>query len=192
MNIEYEATFTKINKDQMRQKLKKAGAKLIKPEFLMRRHVYQPPIKLEEGWLRVRDEGDKITMALKQMTGKKISDQKEIEFEVSNYETACKLLETIGCFNKSYQETLREIWQLNEVEITIDTWPGLQPIVEIEGQNEDEVKKVAAKLDFTWVNAIFWSADEIYERELGIPREIINNQTPEITFKNPPTRPPKL
>jgi len=192
MQIEYEATFTQINKIKMRQKLKHIGAKLIKPEFLMRRHVYQPPIKLEEGWLRVRDEGDKITMALKQMTGKKIEDQKEIEFEVSNYEAACKLLETIGCFNKSYQETLREIWNLNNVEICLDTWPGLQPIVEIEGKNEKEVKAAAADLGFKWKDAIFWSADEIYERELGIPREIINNQTPEITFKNPPTRPPKL
>jgi len=186
MHIEYEATFTKINKNKMRQKLKSIGTKLIKPEFLMRRHVYQPPIKLKEGWLRVRDEGDKITMALKQMTDKKITGQKELELVVDNYDTACKLLETIGCKNKSYQETLREIWHYKNVEITIDTWPGLKPILEIEGKNEKEVKKVAAKLGFKWEDAIFWSADEIYERELGIPREIINNQTPEITFKNPP------
>jgi len=188
MNIEYEATFTQINKEEMRKKLKEAGAKLIRPEFLMRRHVYQPPIKLKEGWLRVRDEGDKITMALKQMTGKKITDQKEIEFEISDYDAACKLFETIGCHNKSYQETLREIWHLDDVEITIDTWPGLKPILEIEGKNEKDVKRIASDLGFKWEDAIFWSADEIYERELGIPREIINNQTPEITFENPPKK----
>jgi adenylate cyclase, class 2 len=186
MNIEYEATFTKINKDKMRKKLKQAGAILIRPEFLMKRHVYQPPIKIEEGWLRVRDEGDKITMALKIMEGKNITDQKELELTVENYENACKLLEAIGCFGKSYQETLREIWDYKNVEITIDTWPGLQPIVEVEGKNEKDVKEAAADLGFKWAEAIFWSADEIYERELGIPREIINNHTPEITFKNPP------
>ncbi len=186
MNIEYEATFTKINKDEIRKKLKEVGAKLIRPEFLMKRHVYQPPINIEEGWLRVRDEGDKITMALKQMTGTKITDQKELELTVDNYDTACRLLEAIGCYGKSYQETLREIWELDNLQLTIDTWPGLQPILEIEGENENEVKKTAKKLGFNWQDAIFWSADEIYERELGIPREIINNHTPEITFKNPP------
>jgi adenylate cyclase, class 2 len=186
MNIEYEATFTQINKDAIRQKLQDLGAVLIKPEILMKRDVYQPPIEIKEGWLRVRDEGDKITMALKQMTGTNITDQKEIEFEVSDYKNACHLLEEIGCHSKSYQETLREIWQLDDIEFSIDTWPGLQPFIEIEGQNEEKVRAMAEKLGFDWQDAIFFSTDEIYERELGIPREIINNQTPQITFENPP------
>src|SRR4030042_1295776 len=67
MNIEYEATFYPINKNQMRLKLKKTGAKLIKKEFLMKRTVFNPPIPIKEGWLRVRNEGDKITMSLKVM-----------------------------------------------------------------------------------------------------------------------------
>jgi len=186
MNIEYEATFTQINKDEMRKKLKQAGAKLIQPEFLMKRNVYQPPIEIKEGWLRVRDEGDKITMCLKQMTGTTITDQKEIEFEINDFKAASKLLESIGCFNKSYQETKRELWQLDGVDISIDTWPGLKPILEIEGQSEKEVKAIAEKLNFNWSKAIFFSADEVYERELGIPRDVINNKTPLITFDNPP------
>ena len=186
MNIEYEATFSQINKAAMRNKLKKAGAKLIRPEFLMRRDVFLPPNHIKEGWLRVRDEGDKITLALKIMEGKKITDQKEIELIVDDYDKACTLLKVIGAPWKAYQETKRELWYLNKCELTIDTWPGLKPILEIEGKNEKDVRQVAKKLGLDWDKAIFFSTDEIYKRELGIPRRIINNQTPSITFKNPP------
>ena len=41
MNIEYEATFTGINKDDIRTRLKNIGANLIKPEFLMKRVVFE-------------------------------------------------------------------------------------------------------------------------------------------------------
>ena len=188
MHIEYEATFTKINKDQMRQKLKKIGAKLIKPEFLMKRVVFHPPKQIKNGWMRVRDEGDKITMSLKIIMGSKITDQKEIELIIDDLENGCNFLEAIGARQKSYQETKRELWRLDNCEITIDTWPGLKPFVEIEGKSENGVKKVAKKLGFNWQDAYFGATDEIYERELGIPMNVINNETPEITFKNPPKK----
>ena len=170
----------------MRQKLKAIGAKLIKPEFLMKRIVFIPPKKIKNGWMRVRDEGDKITMSLKIVGGKKITGQKEIELVIDDFNEGCKLLEAIGAKRKSYQETKRELWHFKDVEITLDTWPGLKPIIEIEGKNEQEVKATAEKLDFDWSKAIFDSIDYVYEQELGIPRKVINNQTPEATFKNPP------
>ena len=39
MNIEYEATFCKINKDEARGNLARAGARLVRPEFLQTRAV---------------------------------------------------------------------------------------------------------------------------------------------------------
>jgi hypothetical protein len=34
---------------------------------------------------------------------------------------------------KSYQETYREVWEMNnEIEIMIDEWPGMSPFIEIE------------------------------------------------------------
>lgn len=36
MQIEYEATFININKDEIRARLKKVGATLVKPEFLQK------------------------------------------------------------------------------------------------------------------------------------------------------------
>jgi len=78
MIIEYEATFIDINKDEIRERLKKVNAKLIKPEFLQKRSVFDfPPGKeVKGGFIRVRDEGDKITLTLKIVDGNLITDQK--------------------------------------------------------------------------------------------------------------------
>jgi len=55
MNIEYEVTYTNINKDEVREKLRAAGARLIKKEFMQKRIVFNLPDghQIKGGWLRV-------------------------------------------------------------------------------------------------------------------------------------------
>lgn len=43
MDIEYEATFENVDKDEMRTRLEKAGATLCRPEFLQKRVVFNLP-----------------------------------------------------------------------------------------------------------------------------------------------------
>lgn len=189
MNIEYEATFINVNKDEIRKRLRKAGAKLIKPEFMQKRVVFNLPKghEIKGGWLRVRDEADKITMSLKVIDGNKIEDQKETCLRVDNYSEAEKFLVSIGCEKKSYQENTRELWTLNNAEITIDEWPFLEPFVEVEGKSEKAVKLVCKKLKFDYSEAIFSSTDVLIQRKYGISLDRINNKTPKIVFnmKNP-------
>ncbi|MCA9360300.1 CYTH domain-containing protein [Candidatus Nomurabacteria bacterium] len=185
MQIEYEATFANIDKDAIRNKLKEAGAKLEKAEFMQRRSVYHLPEgnHIAGGWMRVRDEGDKITMSVKTIDGKEIQNQKESCLTVDSYEEAETFLQTIGCKRKAYQETLRELWLLDEVEVTIDTWPFLEPFIEVEGTSEEAVKAVSVKLGMDWSKAIFAAVDVLYSGKYGVPTEVINDQTPLITFE---------
>lgn len=187
MDIEYEATFTNIDKDEVRQKLKKVGAKLIKPEFMQRRVVFNMPSghEIKGGWLRVRDEGDKITMSLKVVDGKNIHNQKEICLEINDFNSAENFLISLGCDRKAYQESKRELWQLENVEITIDEWPYLEPFVEVEGKSEEEVKEVSQKLGLDYNKAVFGAVDVLYNMKYRTPIDIINNQTPNITFSDP-------
>lgn len=185
MFIEYEATFTNISKDKVRKKLETAGAKLIKPEFLQKRTTFSLPAgnEIRGGWVRVRDEGDKITMSLKIIDGNRIQDQKEICIKVDSFQNACELLRTIGCVEKAFQETKRELWKLDEVEITIDEWPFLEPFVEIESTSEEAVKKIATKLGFEWDKAKFCAVGTIYSEKYKISEDVINNHTPKIVFE---------
>lgn len=187
MNIEYEATFINVDKDEIRGRLKKVGANLIKPDFLMKRIVFELPVghEIPGGWLRVRDEGDKTTMSLKIVNGDKIEDQKEICLKIDNFDEGVKLLEAIGAKSKAYQESRRELWILNGVEVTIDEWPYLEPYVEVEGKSEEEVKAASEKLEFDYAQALFCSVDTLYNKKYGVPFDIINHKTSRITFSDP-------
>lgn len=184
MYTEFEATFTNINKDEIRTRLKKVGAKLLRKEFLQKRTVFNLPKghEITGGWLRVRDEGDKITMSLKVVDGEKIENQREIQLKVDSFEQAVELLETLGARKKAYQESKRELWELDGVEITIDEWPFLEPYVEIEGKSEVEVKSVAKRLKLDYEKAKFCAVGTLYAKKYGISEDRINNHTPEILF----------
>jgi len=163
MDIEYEATFLNVNKDEIRSRLKKIGAKLVRLEFLQKRVVFNLPQghEIKGGWLRVRDEGNKITMSLKVIDGESIENQKEICLQVDSFEQAEMLLVTIGCERKAFQENKRELWKLNGVEITIDEWPFLEPFVEVEGSGEEDVKKISEQLGFDYSQAFFGSVEMV-------------------------------
>lgn len=185
MNIEYEATFANVDKNNIRNKLSQVGAEMIRKEFMQKRAVFRLPEghHINGGWLRVRDEGDKITMSLKVVDGDEIHNQKEVMLMVDSFEEAKKFLSGIGCQEKAYQESLRELWMLDGVEITIDEWPFLEPFVEIEGSSKESVEDVSEKIGFDYNEAKFCSVDTLYSEKYGLSIDRINNQTPQILFE---------
>ncbi len=187
MDIEYEATFPDIIKNEIRSKLKKANAKLIRPEFLQKRITFCLPGKRKHAWLRVRDDNGKVSMSYKIVDGGRIENQKEICLKINDFDKGIELLTTIGCKKKAYQETKRELWLLDGVEITIDEWPFLEPFVEVEGRSEQDVKNVCEKIGLDYNKALFCAVGELYKRKYGVPLDYINNRTPRIIFnsKNP-------
>ncbi len=110
MEIEYEATFPNINKEEIRERLQESGAVLVRPEYTQRRKVYHLPEghEIRGGWMRVRDEGDKIMITLKVVDGEKIENQKEINVKVTDFEAACDLVATLGCREKAYQVNINK------------------------------------------------------------------------------------
>ncbi len=117
------------------------------------------------------------------ITGKKISDQKEICLQVDNFNKANEVLRLLGCIQKAYQETKRELWKLGTTEITIDEWPFLELFIEIEGKSKSKVKEVTAKLGFKYNKGIIGAVDELYSKKYKISKFRINNRTPRIVFK---------
>lgn len=185
MQIEYEATFPNINKNEIREKLRNVGATLIRSEFLQKRVAFNFPIghERQNGWLRVRDEVDKITMSIKIISGEKIEDQKEICLKVDSFDEAVEMLEVIGCQKKAYQETKREIWRFDDVDIMIDEWPCLEPFVEVEGTSEESVRMMSEMIGFDYADAMFCGVTSLYMIKYGVSQDLVDNQTPIITFE---------
>ena len=180
MKNEIEAQFLDIDKEAMRIRLKEIGAKLEKPEVLMRRVVFYTG---EHSFARVRDEGDKIIMTYKNISDEhSILGTKEVNVEASSYDDAILFLRGCGLEIKARQETRREIWKFDEVEICIDTWPWIPTFMEVEGPTEESVWEVAKKLGFGKDQAKFGSVDTTYQRYYGVDPDIVNLHTPEILF----------
>lgn len=184
MNNEIEASFLDVNKDDLREKLKVAGAECIKPEIMMRRTVFDSG---PHSFARVRDEGDKIVMTYKNFEDEdSIMGVKEVNLIVNNYDDAVKFIAGCGLEQKAVQETYRETWILDGVEITIDTWPWIPTYSEIEGPSEEAVWSVAERLGFKKEDAMFGAVDKIYNHYHGVDMDIVDFETPVINFEIDP------
>lgn len=185
MDLEIEATFVDIDKDKLRVKLNAIGAKLIQPETLMRRVVFNVNA---HSFIRVRNEGKRIILTYKNHLNNTITGTEETNVEVSDYEKTIAILKAGSLKPKSEEDSYREKWQLDDVEIDIDTWPWIPSYVEIEGPSEERVRKVSEQLGFNMNEAIIGSVDEVYKLYYNVTNDDINFNLPEIKFTDAPTK----
>lgn len=166
MKTEYEAKFLDVTIDDIRQKLEQLGAILEKPMRLMRRvTIDNDYLKSKDAFVRVRDEGDRVTITYKQFDSYSVDGAKEHEIIVNDFAEATALLSAAGLEYTSFQESKRETWQHGDVEIVIDEWPWLKPYIEVEATNEALVKEFSEKLGFNWSDAVFGDVMAAYRAE---------------------------
>jgi len=157
MQTEIEVKFVNVDHDEIREKLRAAGAICEKPMRTMRRVAFDSDFMRDgkDSFARVRDEGDRVTMTYKQFDDLSLHGAKEIEFEVSDYEKAVEFLIQLGLQANSSQETRRETWVLGEAEIMLDEWPWLNPYIEIEAPTEEIVRSTAQVLGFDFADGVY-------------------------------------
>lgn len=156
MNSEIEAKFVNFDHAAIREALQNIGAKLEQPMRLMKRvTIDSPEMKTKDAFIRVRDQGDKVTLTYKQFDDLSATGTKEVEVVVSSFDDTIKILHEAGLPYGSLQESKRETWTLGTTEIVLDLWPWLDPYIEIEGDSEEAIKSVAEQLGFNWADAIF-------------------------------------
>jgi len=167
MKTEIEVKFLQVDIDDMREKLKQIGATLKTPMRLMRRVVIKTPEMRKDlrAFIRIRDEGDRITATYKHFSAQSVDGCSEIEIIVNDFDETIRLFAAAGLPYQNYQETRREVWTLGHAEIMIDEWPWVKPYIEIEANDEQLVRDIAAKLGFDWADAAFGSCLRAYEAE---------------------------
>jgi adenylate cyclase, class 2 len=167
---EIEGKFLDIKLDELTAKLEAIGAK---KQFrkLFRRYVFDSPdrrLNSANSWLRVRDEGDKVTLTFKQRTdvqaGRQDSGMREIEVEVNDFDHTQQLLRAIGMEPKFYEENWRTLYQLDGVDLCIDEWPLIPPYLEIEADSWDKVDSTALKLGLDPAEKQICATMQVYEK----------------------------
>tara|TARA_B100001248_G_scaffold232983_1_gene194215 strand:- start:19 stop:654 length:636 start_codon:yes stop_codon:yes gene_type:complete len=145
-NKEYEVRITNIDTTEFRKKLKKFGAKLDNPKRLMPSVVFTHPKNKKDSYVRIRDEGKKITMTSKSNLKDKFLT--EYEVEIDDFQSGFDLLISLGCKVRYYVEKIRETWKLPGCkEIVFDSYPGLKEYIEIECNSEKILNSTMKKLD---------------------------------------------
>ena len=176
--IEYEVRVLEINKEEIQAKLEKLNAILVEDVF-QRRYVYDFKPVNPSKWIRLRTNGAKTTLTIKNVESSNIDGTKEVEIEVSDFDTANEILKELGYNPRGVQENKRIKYDLNGVEVDIDTWPKIPTYLEIEGTSEEEVYKTLELLDIPKEKATSLDVQNIYKDIYGIDLE----KEPNLSFK---------
>lgn len=139
MAKEFETKVLDINVSEIEKKLLDLGAKK-QPQVLMKRWVFVFDSFGNE-YIRVRDEGDKITLTYKKKRGRGIGQTEEIEVEVNDFKKTAEILFKIPWQAKYYHESKRTLFLLKDIEFTIDLRPKIPAYLEIESLSEEKVKQ---------------------------------------------------
>ena len=173
MHTEIEERVLEIDEQKIIRRLEELHANKI-GEWNQKRYVYDFNPKRENQWIRLRDSGDKVTLAYKSIEKDSIDGTKEIEIEVSDFEETNKLLEVLGYKSKAFQENKRIQYKLGDVEIDIDYWPLIPAYLEIEGKTIADVKRIAKLLNINENNITSLNCKDIYQRIYGINIDTIS------------------
>lgn len=146
MHTEYEVRVLEIDKEKIIKKLEKLGAKKI-ADFDYKRRVYNFNPYVDNKWIRLRTDGSKTTLTIKELKSLEIDGTKETEIEVSDFEETNHILNELGVTAHTYQENKRTRYVLDNVELDIDTWPYIPTYLEIEGKSEEDVLKMIKTLE---------------------------------------------
>lgn len=171
-NIEIEAKFLEIDKAALIQKLRDLGAR-DRGEVHQRDVIFYDGagewVKTGKQFVRVRQEGDKISLTYKHEKDGSLTGVQEIEFSIDDLEKATSFLLEIGLIIAREQEKYRHTFIMDGVNVDIDTWPKIPTWVELEGPTEEAVKQAALRLGFNWERAVFGTAQSAIEKYYKIP-----------------------
>ena len=170
MHTEIEERVLEIDQEQMIKKLEELGATKV-GQWHQRRYVYDFIPKRENEWIRLRDNGEEVTLTYKNIEDEGIDGTKELEIVVSNFEETNQLLNVLGYQPKAFQENKRIRYKLNQVEIDIDIWPLIPAYMEIEGKTIEEVKQIERMLQIESEKVTTLNCQNIYQEIYGIDIE---------------------
>jgi len=176
MPKEYEYRFNNYNKKEIVTKLKELGAKYF-GTFKFRVIVFIDQNNSEK-YIRVRDEGHRVTMTIKNNLTDKFPVENEII--INDYDEGINILLQLNCKKKYYYEKYREIWNYKNSEIIFDMNPGIPELMEVESSSKKELDILCKKLDLNINNYQGFSNNNTYLDLFGItiPKSL------DLTFKN--------
>lgn len=189
-DIEFEGRILNVNPVELQNKLREIGGFRKSPLTLYRRSVFNL-CDIKRGFVRVRDEGDKITMTAKIYKNPDFPEEYELNLgQDKTFENGQEFLRALNLTEKAYHETIREKWSIPRnngrelCEVAIDYIPGLPVYAELECKSERDLKRVCKMLNVQYKDLTFGGYGKVYVEYYGMAENDINNIIPKLTFQN--------
>ena len=185
-NREYEIVIQNKNipMRELREKISSIGGKIVQKESIYYHIVYVHPYRKNKDFIRIRNEGNRVTLTYK------IHNHKfpvEHEIIVNNLNEGNNILKLLGCKYKYECHKLREVWELDGCkEIVFDTYPGIETFAELECDSIKDILIILQKLNLD-TNLDKYERIRInkyYNKKYGINTQSKNkNIKQKLTFK---------
>ncbi len=132
-----------MNRKEVVGRLRQLGAKRLgthrfrRIEFLLGGNI-----KNSHSWVRVRTDGKKTTVTLKEQYGiGGFAPMGEYEVNVDNFREMVNIMSKLTKSKLLYFENSREAYLLNGSNVTIDKWPFIPTFVEIESPSTKKLRE---------------------------------------------------
>jgi adenylate cyclase class 2 len=163
---ELEVKFYLQNPGVLEERLRAAGAQAVQPrthEVNLRFDTPEYDFLRTHQVLRLRkDQGNRVTYKGVGDSQGGVRRRREIEFTVSDFETARQFFEALGYVVILMYEKYRTTFQLDEVLITLDEMP-YGNFTEVEGPQADSIRKTSQLLDLDWNRRILDSYTALFD-----------------------------
>jgi adenylate cyclase class 2 len=170
---EIEVKILDINPDEIRKKLRKAGAKKAFDGIIEARFYDFPDSRVKKAGnhVRLRKFGSKkVELTFKKLKSrKKYKHNEELDIVVPDFESMHRFLALVGLSNyKSYRKK-RERYKLGSFQFEIDKYPKIPHFVEIEAKSKDEKKakkeleKAVKLIGYTMGDTKPWNGFEVHK-----------------------------
>ena len=173
-HIEIEVKFYISDMGDMRKRITGLGAVSKGRHFEKNIRFDDPGGSLYQGRCLLRARKDRESfLTFKAPPDTEDADVKvmtEYEIKVSDFDTACKIIEAMGYFPVQQYEKWRETFVADGIHILIDTMP-YGNFLEIEGGKE-QIMALAGKLSLNWKNRIllnYLTMFEIIKKKMDLP-----------------------
>ncbi|NMD27266.1 MAG: class IV adenylate cyclase [Chloroflexi bacterium] len=165
MDQEIEVKFYLAEPEQFRQRVIDSGAELVQPRVLEQNLRFDTPemsLRAKAQVLRLRaDQAAHLTFKGPGLVREGVLERQGIEFEVSDFGAAQRLLEALGYRVYTSYEKLRETYNLGGVLVALDAMPfGF--FTELEGPSAEAICAVAAALGLDWSRRVPTSYLELF------------------------------
>ena len=123
-------------------------------------------------WVRLRNTNGRTTITIKHILNPKVQEENgsniqkvlETEMKVPSIEEGNSILEQLGFSFRNYQEKERATYNVNGVEVDIDSWPLIPTYVEIENDSEKVIFDTVKNLGLEQHEIVSCNTADVYHK----------------------------